>query len=192
MTPSATLPTLGWLVRDTFRQARASGVFWILLAISVLAICVCLSANVENPAALAYPGEQPDFLPRTDPDAQDRSKVESSGVSVLGGDLTLAFGAIRIPLARDARGAVHFLELVLAGGVADTLGLMLTLIWAAGFLPSFLETRSVAVLLAKPAPRWCLLVGKYVGVLSFVLASATVFVLGTGPAVGLRTGVWGA
>ena len=53
--------------------------------------------------------------------------------------------------------------------MADTLGLMLTLIWTAGFLPSFLEGRNICVLLAKPAPRWVLLVGKYVGVLAFVL-----------------------
>ncbi len=192
MTPSATARTLGWLVRDTFRQSRASGVFWILLAISVLAIAVCASATVEGGGALAYPGENPDFLPRGDRDAQDSQRTRQSGVIVVSGDLRLAFGAIRIPLARDPRGAVHFLELLLAGGVADTLGLLLTLIWTAGFLPGFLEARSVAVLLAKPAPRWLLLVGKYVGVLAFVLASATIFVLGTWLAIGLRTGVWDA
>ena len=71
------------------------------------------------------------------------------------GDLTLAFGAIQVPLARDTRGAIHFFELILAGGVADTLGLMLTLIWTAGFLPSFLEGRNISVLLAKPRRAGC-------------------------------------
>ncbi len=153
----------------------------------------CLrSATVEGGTPLAYPGENPDFLPRDDRDAQDTAKLKSSGVVAVSGDLKLAFGAIRIPLARDARGAVHFLELLLAGGVADTLGLLLTLIWTAGFLPGFLEGRSVAVLLAKPVPRWSLLVGKYIGVLCFVLASASIFVVGTWSAIGLRTGIWDA
>ena len=40
--------------------------------------------------------------------------------------------------------AVHLLELILAGGVADTLGLLLTLVWTAGFLPGFLDGRSVS------------------------------------------------
>jgi len=106
--------------------------------------------------------------------------------------LTMGFGAIRIPLGRDARHAVHFLQLLLAGGVADTLGLLLTLIWTAGFLPGFLDGRSVSVLLAKPAPRWMLLAGKYVGVLAFVLFHATLFVGGTWLAIGLRTGIWDA
>ena len=85
---------------------------------------------------------------------------------------------------------MHFLELVLAAGVADTLGLLLTLVWTAGFLPGFLDPRAVAVLLAKPVPRWGLLLGKYVGVLAFVLVQATYFVGGTWLALALRTGIW--
>src|SRR5207248_1034875 len=53
------------------------------------------------------------------------------------------------------------------------------------------DPSAVAVLLAKPAPRWSLLVGKYLGVLVFVLFQATVFVVGTWLALGVRTGVWG-
>jgi ABC-type transport system involved in multi-copper enzyme maturation permease subunit len=104
----------------------------------------------------------------------------------------MAFGAIRIPLGRDDRHTIHFLQLLLAGGVADTLGLLLALIWTAGFLPGFLDPRSVSVLLAKPAPRWMLLLGKYAGVLTFVLLHATLFVGGTWLAIGLRTGIWDA
>ncbi len=150
------------------------------------------SASIVGDVPLAAPGENPDFLPRGDRDAADPERLAKSGVVVASGELQLAFGMIRIPLNRDARSAVHFLELVLAGGVAGTLGLLLTLVWTAGFLPGFLDTRAITVLLAKPVPRWCLLVGKYVGVLAFVLANATLFVLGTWLAIGLRTGIWDA
>ena len=91
---------------------------------------------------------------------------------------------------RDRRDAVHFVELALAGGVADALGLLLALVWTAGFLPGFLDGRSVSVLLAKPTPRWLLIVGKYLGVLAFVLFHAVLFVGGTWLAIGCRTGVW--
>jgi ABC-type transport system involved in multi-copper enzyme maturation permease subunit len=184
--------TLGWLVRDTFRQSLASGIFWILLAVSLLAIGVCASAGTTGPMRLAAPGENGDFLPRADKDAKDAAKLKQSGVIAVQGDLTLGFGAVRIPLARDAHNSVHFLQLILAGGVADTLGLLLTLIWTAGFLPGFLDGRSISVLLAKPAPRWVLLAGKYVGVLTFVLFHSVLFVGGTWLALGLRTGVWDA
>ena len=70
------------------------------------------------------------------------------------------------------------------------LGLLLTLVWTAGFLPGFLAPQAIAVLLAKPVPRWGLLAGKYLGVLAFVLAQAVLFVGGTWLALALRTGVW--
>ena len=91
MTLSATLRTFGWLARDTFRQARAGGILWILLVISGLAIIVCASASIEGDVPLAAPGETPDFLPRNDPDASDPAKLKSSGVAVASGQLAVGF-----------------------------------------------------------------------------------------------------
>lgn len=182
--------TAWWLVRDTFRQSLASGIGWLLAGMSTICILVCLSATVTGPVSLGPKGENPQFLPRLDAEAHDAHKLKVSGVTVADGSLRLAFGAIRIPVARDTHSAVQFLELVLAAGVADTAGLLLTLIWTAGFLPSFLDSHAVAVLLAKPVPRGGLLLGKYVGVLAFVLVQAAYFVGGTWLALALRTGIW--
>lgn len=184
-----TARTLAWLVRDTFRQSLAYGIFWLLLAVSLLSIGVCATLEIEGAAALDQ-GEGLDFLPRHDPLAQDRDKAKVSGVAIVAGRMSLAFGAITLPLARDARGAVHFLELALAIGVADTLGLLLTLVWTAGFLPGFLDGRSVSVLLAKPVARRTLLAGKFLGVLCFVLFHAAIFVGGCWLAIGCRSGIW--
>jgi hypothetical protein len=180
------------MVRDTFRQSLASGLFWLLFGLSTLCILVCFSASVSGPRSLAPPGGHPDFLPRLDHEARNPQKARQSGVTVVDGTLGLAFGAVRVPLARDARSGVHFLELILAVGVADTLGLLLALVWTAGFLPPFLEPQAISVLLVKPVPRWGLLLGKYLGVLAFVLLQAAYFVTGTWLALGLRTGVWEA
>ncbi|HEV7224298.1 MAG TPA: ABC transporter permease subunit [Pirellulales bacterium] len=189
MTLSETLRTLGWLVRDTFRQSLAYGIFWLLLGMSVLCISVCATLHVSGSVALDQ-GDGRDFLPRNDPDAQDAAKAKTSGVAIVAGEMSLAFGAIKLPLDRDARDAVHFVELVLAGGVADTLGLLLTLVWTAGFLPGFLDGRSISVLLAKPVSRGTLLAGKYLGVLSFVLFHSLILVGGTWLALGCRTDIW--
>lgn len=185
------LTTIGWLVRDTFRQSLASGIGWLLFALSTLCIVVCLSVTVQGPARDLIPADdRPDFLPRFDRDAHDAHKLAASGTAVADGSLSLAFGAIRVPIARDVRGAVHLLELILAAGVADTLGLLLALTWTAGFLPGFLDSRAISVLLVKPIPRWGLLLGKYVGVLVFVLVHAIWLVGGTWLALSIRTGVW--
>ena len=193
MTLSRFLTTTVWLVRDTFRQSAASGLCWLLLGLSTICILVCCSASVSGRRSMILPGEHNgNFLPRFDREAHDAAKLKRSGTIVPDGTLSLAFGAIRVPLARDAREAVHFVQLVLSAGVADTLGLLLTLVWTAGFLPGFLDRRAIAVLLAKPAPRGALLMGKYLGVLAFVLAQAGYFVVATWLALALRTGIWDA
>ena len=178
------------LVKDTFRQSMAAGICWLLMGVSTICILGCLSVSVSGPRSLTPPGENATFLPRFDKEAQDPHKLQVSGVAVADGTLSLAFGAVRVAVARDIPSAVHFLQLILAAGVADTLGLLLTLIWTAGFLPGFLAPQAVSVLLAKPVPRWALLAGKYLGVLAFVAAQAAYFVGGTWLALGLRTGVW--
>ncbi len=183
---------LGWLIRDTFRESAANGIAWALAAVTLVCVALCATATIVGAAALVPADGQPDFLPRNDRDAGDAQKLAQSGVAVVSGELRLAFGGVRIPLARDSRDAVRFLQLTLAGGVADTLGVLLCLIWTAGFLPSFLDARGITVLLAKPPARWTLLAGKYVGVVSFVAMHATAFVGATWLTLGWRTGIWDA
>jgi hypothetical protein len=189
MNLSAAIYAIRWLVRDTFRQARASGIAWVMLAVSAVCIVFCLSVSVSGPTSLKHGDEPAEFLSRNDPQT-DPEKAQKAGVDVAGGEMTIAFGAVHLPLARDTRDGVRFIQLVLAAGVADALGVLLALVWTAGFLPTFLEPGVASVLLAKPVPRWSLLAGKYVGVLAFVAFQALVFVGGTWLALALRTGVW--
>ena len=102
--------------------------------------------------------------------------ARSDGIETVSGRMSLAFGAISMPLARDRGDAVHFIELLLGAGVAGTFGLLLALVWTAGFMPTFLDPSAASVLLAKPVARWQLLLGKYLGVLTFVGAQLVLFV----------------
>ncbi len=178
-----------WLLRDTARQLRATGLVWALGVLCLLAVVLCASAEITPNALDARSEEVEEFLPRGDRDVALAGKER---IPVISGELTLGFGALRVPLGRDRHDAVHFLELVLAAVVADTLGLLLALIWTAGLLPGFLDPRHLAVLLSKPAARWRLLVGKYLSVVLLVGVYATVFVSSTWLALGWRTGVWTA
>jgi len=186
--PTALL-TITWLVRDTVRQALASGIFWIMLTISALSILFCLSVEPVG-GITSPPVETAEFLPPRDPDAKDAKKTQHSGVQVINGEVNLAFGLFRAQMGRDRVDAVRHIQVLLAGGVADTLGLLLSLVFTAGFVPTFLDPSAISVLLAKPVPRWSLLTGKYFGVVAFLFFNAVIFVGGTWLALGLRTGVW--
>jgi ABC-type transport system involved in multi-copper enzyme maturation permease subunit len=159
-----------WLIRDTFRQAKASYVFWIMLAASATVILFCLSVSIEGGEPL-----------RPDDDIEMRSPY---------GHMSLAFGAWRFQLFRDGQAQVHFLLLLLAEWVAGAGGTLLALVWTAGFVPEFLQPANATVLLSKPIPRWVLLMGKYLGVLAFAGFQVTFFIVGTWLALSLRTGFW--
>jgi ABC-type transport system involved in multi-copper enzyme maturation permease subunit len=106
--------------------------------------------------------------------------------------LELASGLVDFSAGQGLPSAVHAVEAFLAAGVADVGGLLLALLWTAGFLPGFLEPAAASVLLAKPAPRWLLFAGKTLGVLAFVGLQAVLFVGGSWVALGVRTNVWDA
>lgn len=161
---------LRWLIYDTFRQAIHSYSFALALAVSGVCILFCLSLRIDQPVPLMEPHD--------------------IGIAEARGQISIGFGAFRMALFRDGPQAVHFLQALLAKWVAGTAGLLLALIWTAGLVPSFLEPGSSAVLMAKPNPRWLLLLGKYLGVVGFVAFHALVFVLGTWAAIGCRTGIW--
>jgi ABC-type transport system involved in multi-copper enzyme maturation permease subunit len=187
MTLSAAMNVLRWLAWDTFRQAFAGRIFWVMLTISGVAIFFCSSVGVNGGMVERSPHEVTEFIPyhSAAPDV-----IKRSGVTEIEGDLTLAFGTIHVPHARAADDSVHFLQLILSTGVAGTLGILLTLIWTAGFVPAFLEPQAAAVLLTKPSPRWLLLLGKFIGLVALVGVQSGLFVGGTWLALGLVTGIW--
>lgn len=150
------------LVRDVFRQARATGLTAVLLTVTGLTTLVCATT---------------DF--RADP-------------ASVGGSLTVLFGAVRVIDGVPHDVAIRYLQFLLAALVADTLGVLLALIWTAGFLPSFIDPAAASVLLAKPPGRGMLFLGRFAGVVLFVGVQALVFVALTAAALGLRTGFWGA
>jgi ABC-type transport system involved in multi-copper enzyme maturation permease subunit len=184
MTGPQFIYALRWLVRDTFRQAVATRIFWIMLAVSGLCILFCLGASVEGGLPRRAQGEKELHLHPTKDDPL-------TGPNPTPAKLSLMFGAVRVDTGgRYPEDALHFLEVLLATWVAGSAGLLLTLVWTAGFLPEFLQPSNASVLFAKPVPRWALLLGKYLGVVAFVTFQVSVFFVGTWLALGLRTGVW--
>jgi len=188
---SSAVLAIRWLIRDTFRQSAASRISWVMTVVIGVVILLCLSAGFagEPPQTEFDPRYPRELLPEWEA-RKIKSALKESGVDVRGGDMTLLFGAVRVQMHRTRVEAVRQVQLILAGWVADTAGVLLALVCTAGFLPSFLEPSCATVLLAKPVPRWSLLIGKFLGVLLFVLLQATVFVVGTWLALGFKTNVW--
>lgn len=193
-----------WFVRDTARQAWAAGVTATLLAVTTAAVLFCLSIAVRRDLAdlPKEPHEADYLLPKDDAEVRDAvdpgqgvKEIEAAradGVDVVTGEITFGFGAVRVPLTRNRAETVRYLQVVLGAAVADTAGVLLALVWTAGFLPTFLDPAAASVIWAKPPPRRLVLFGKAAGVVAVVFAQAFVFVAATWLALGARTGVWDA
>jgi ABC-type transport system involved in multi-copper enzyme maturation permease subunit len=134
------IAAIRWLVADTFRQSRWSGVFWLMLSVSGL--CILFALGV--------------------------------GFTKLGAD----------------EASVRSVQFLLTGLGANTIGILLALTFAAGFIPAFTDATSALILLAKPTPRWVMFAGKFLGVLTFFSMHAAIFVVGTWVAFGISTGFW--
>ncbi|MDB5305808.1 MAG: family transporter protein [Gemmataceae bacterium] len=179
--------TVRWMVRDTFRQSLSTKLFWVMLGLTGLCTLFCLGVSVDAPPERPRaPGELPLFVPRQ----QATPEVHQEGIFVPEGKVRLGFGLVEFDIVKSRADSVRLVQLWLAGILADTAGVLLALLWTAGFLPTFLEPNAVTVLLAKPAPRWAILAGKYLGVVLFVGVQAVVFVAGTWFGLGFATGVW--
>lgn len=180
MNGPALVYVLRWLIRDTFRQALAGKVFWIMLGLTLLSVVFCLGVDVR-PAV------------ERDPDGFWYSKRTGQPLTDTAeepGKLSLLYGIMRVDIRRGGEEEIHLIRLILGTWVAGTAGLLFCLVWTAGFLPEFLQPSSAAVLLAKPVPRWVLILGKYLGVVAFVAVQALLFFLLTWIALGLRTSSW--
>ena len=190
--PGALL-AMGWMVRDTLRQSLASRLFWAMMGLSAVCILFCLSVRVRDVPRLPLgEGEDKYVLPEGDPQLKKKTPgVAQEQVDIIGQDeLSLGFGAFTVTTRRGKEDSIRFVQVWLASLVAGTVGIFLAVIWTAGFLPTFLDPNHATVLLAKPVPRWSLLLGKVLGVLTFVLLQTTFFVVGTWLALGFATGVF--
>jgi len=180
--------TVRWMVRDTFRQSLSSKLFWVMLGMTAFCTIFCLGMTVVTPGERdRHRDEIRDYTrPGLDP------KAVEEGIPVAGGQMSIGFGLFVFEVPKFKADAVKFFQLRLAGILADTAGVLLALLWTGAFLPTFLEPQAITVLLAKPAARWSLLIGKYLGVVLFVTLHATLFVAGTWTAIGISTGIWDA
>jgi hypothetical protein len=106
-------------------------------------------------------------------------------VTIFGGalDVTSAEGA---PLGLE----IFVLQKLLATGLGGTILLLVSVIVTAGFVPAMLRKGTLELLLARPVPRWQLIVGKFGAALLFVAGLLGVLVAATWLVTGLVSGLW--
>jgi ABC-2 type transport system permease protein len=151
---------LGALIKDTFREAFASKIFWGLLALSTLMILFFLFLLridvVEGGSAVIRLWFK---------DADNGERAQNS----------------ELLMRQVYAGIATFLF---------TFGMFLAVFASSGLIPSLLEQGRIVLLLSKPIGRVQLLVGRYIGNLLVIFLITSYLVLGVWTILGLKTGIW--
>jgi ABC-type transport system involved in multi-copper enzyme maturation permease subunit len=104
--------------------------------------------------------------------------------------MVIGFGAYTwnedIPVGDE----VFVVEDKVIGGFGAGISMLIASIVTSFYIPNMLRKGTVDLLLAKPIPRWLLLVYKYVGGLLFMLLNTVVVVVGIWLVLGFRSGLW--
>lgn len=149
------------LIADTFRESLDRKIFWIMLLISLFVAGTMFCFSFEP-----------------------------NRISILFGTWTLESEVFTYNNAVRTDLIASLLVEWIADIVLGAIGIFLALIATAGFFPAMMERGGIEVLLSKPMPRWQIILGKYIGSLTFMAFQALIFVTLTFLVAGLRWNVW--
>jgi ABC-type transport system involved in multi-copper enzyme maturation permease subunit len=105
--------------------------------------------------------------------------------------MTVGFGAYTWSEDTPVGSEVFLLEDWVIGGFGAGIAMLLASVVTSFYIPNMLRKGTIDLLLAKPIPRWLLLVYKYVGGLLFMFLNTIVVVVGIWLVLGMRSGLWG-
>jgi ABC-type transport system involved in multi-copper enzyme maturation permease subunit len=107
-----------------------------------------------------------------------------------GHEITLFFGAYSARLPMSLAIFLVFVEVMVADWIGGFFGVMLAIIFTAGFVPGMLQKGTLDLILAKPVQRPVIILAKYLGGLFYVAIPATVLVGGCWLVISWRSGFY--
>ncbi len=149
------------IIVDSFREAKAKKLFWVLLGISTLVA-----------AAMSCIG------------------FDENGFSFFFGAIKVPHPLFQAGTDAAASFIGAIVSNFLVGTYIGWVGIVICLVGTAGMFPSLIETGAVDVVVSKPLPRSLLFLARYIGSLAFVLVQATYFVLVTLLVLRWQTNRW--
>jgi len=105
-------------------------------------------------------------------------------------EISLCFGVWAGRFPGSLAVLLLFAEYFVAEWIGGIFGVMLAVIFTAGFVPGMLQKGTLDLLLAKPVRRPLVLLTKYAGGLFYVLIPASVLIGGCWLAISWRSGYW--
>ncbi|MBI1825270.1 MAG: ABC transporter permease [Planctomycetes bacterium] len=149
------------IIIDSFRESKDRKIFWVMLLLSSVVAAAMFCVSFQ-------PGR----------------------VDIMFGMWTIETSAFT---SADGLRADRLAAVIIDGimdHVLGFVGIVLSVIATANFIPNFVERGTVDLVLSKPIPRWRLLLYRYLGAMSFLGVQTAFFVVLTFLVAGVRWNVW--
>jgi len=119
-------------------------------------------------------------------------KLRTSSRALLEGayEVSLLFGVWKGRLGMSLALFLSLVEIGMADQIGGFWGVMIAIIFTAGFVPGMLQKGTLDLLLAKPVRRPFVLLTKYVGGLFYAFIPAAFLIGGCWLAISVRSGYW--
>lgn len=190
------------ILKDSFREALASRVLWILLIVTtaVLVLAGPMGLREGTPpaqatAAQATAGQATAGqvgaadLQAADSTAPDTAKPEQKALYMT----YLGFDAPWKPFPVSREQATPIIKMLLAGIMnffVGTLGVFAAILVTSSIIPQTYEPGAIDLLLSKPVSRSLLFLTKFAGGCAFIALVAAYFIVGLWLIMGLRFEMW--
>jgi ABC-type transport system involved in multi-copper enzyme maturation permease subunit len=132
-------------------------------------------------------------LPKTPTENRFHVTVEGTKVADASSWLhepEILFGLYGLGTNRSIRNCVYYVEKWMVQEIGSWVAILVGIVVTSFFVPNMLRKGTLDLFISKPISRATLLIYKYVGGLTFMLATTTFTVGGVWLAVGLSTGIW--
>lgn len=176
------------VLKDSFREALASRVLWILIVVTTLVLAILAplgirEQKIESPTPQTAAADE-------DAESDKNSRKEETGIAV-----TYLGWSATDPFPMSHAQAIQMVKTVLAGIIdffVGTLGVLTAILVTSPIMPQTFEPGAIDLLLSKPVSRALLFLTKFCGGCAFITLVAAYFIAGLWLIVGFQFDIWSA
>ncbi|MSR57274.1 MAG: ABC transporter permease [Planctomycetaceae bacterium] len=180
------------VLKDSFREALASRVLWILLIVTTVVLLLAAPMGLREGPPPAPPTVAQTTV--TDPQTADSTNPDAAKAEPKALYMTyLGFDAPWKPFPISREQATPILKMILVvimNFFVGTLGVFTAILVTSSIIPQTYEPGAIDLLLSKPVSRSLLFLTKFAGGCAFIALIAAQFIVGLWLIMGLRFEMW--
>jgi len=183
------------ILKDSFREALASRVLWILILVTTIVLALLAPVGIKEQPLSAQSPFSPQSSQTAEPDEHDEPGDEKPSRKERTGIAFTYFGMATEPQPATRAETIEVIKLAIAKIIdyfVGALGVLVAILITSPIMPQIFEPGAIDLLLSKPISRSLVFLTKFVGGCAFIALNSAYFIAGLWLIAGLRFDLWSA